>query len=251
MVELDVRDDGDVDVQREHRAVRLVGLDHEPLPRAPVGVEAGRRQRPADEVGGLEAAAQQHVRRHRRRRGLAVRPGDRDRALERAQLREQLGARMVGQAALARRGALGVVERDRGRVHDLDAVAGGHVGGAVADVDLDAEGGQRLQAWRSRRDRSPRPRRRAASPRARSRSSPPRRGRSGAAAVRPRVARPPSQANANGAPGATRRVSSAACIGIDLERPLELAVRAPRRSAAGGGFRAGTGGPVVFAKTPQ
>jgi len=146
VVELDVRHHRHVDVQREHRAVRLVGLDHEPLPRAPVGVESRGRERPADEVGGLEAAAQEHVRRHRRRRGLAVCAGDGDRALERTELRQQLGAREVGQPPLARGGALGVLERDGGRVHDLDAVAGGDVRGGVADVDLDPERGQRPQS---------------------------------------------------------------------------------------------------------
>jgi hypothetical protein len=76
---------------------------------APVGVQPGRAQRAADEVAGSIAAAQQRVGDHRGRRRLAVRAGDRDRALQRAELGEQLGARAVAQAALARGGALGVV----------------------------------------------------------------------------------------------------------------------------------------------
>ncbi len=139
MVELDVRHDRDVDVQREHRAVRLVGLDDEPVARAPVGVVPCGGQRAADQVRGLQAAAQQHVGDHRGGRRLAVRPGDSDRALEQAQLVQQIGARVVGQAALARGGALGVVGGDRGRVDDLDPVGGREIGRVVADVDLDAQ----------------------------------------------------------------------------------------------------------------
>ena len=186
VVELDVRHHRDVDVQREHRAVRLVGLDHEPLARAPVGVEPGRRQRPADQVGGLEAAAQQHVRGHRRRRGLAVRAGDRDRALERAQL-ARAARRAGGRAARARarRRARGCRAGSRSSARPRRPRPPGTLRGVVADVDLDAERAPAPAGRASRRDRSPRPRRRAASRRARSRSSRPRRGRSGAAAARP------------------------------------------------------------------
>jgi hypothetical protein len=52
-------------------------------------------------------------------------------------LAEQVGPRPVGQPALARGDTLGIVGRDRGRVHDLDVVARGHVGGRVADDRLD------------------------------------------------------------------------------------------------------------------
>jgi hypothetical protein len=142
---VDVGHDRDVDVQREHRPVGLVGLDDEPLARAPVGVVPGRREGASDQVRGLQVAAQQHVGDHRGGRRLAVRPGDRDRALQSAQLCQQVGTRVVAQAAVARGGALGVVRRDGGRVDDLDPVAGGHVGRVVADVDLDTERLERAQ----------------------------------------------------------------------------------------------------------
>ena len=50
MVELGVGEHGDLRRQREQRAVGLVGLDHEPLARAPAGVGAGRAHGAADEV---------------------------------------------------------------------------------------------------------------------------------------------------------------------------------------------------------
>ena len=80
-------------------------------------------------------AAAQRVDEHARRRRLAVRAGDGDRRAQPGELAEQLGAVQLAQAALARRGALGVVGRDRGGDDELGAV--GHVGGVVAGDRLD------------------------------------------------------------------------------------------------------------------
>ena len=128
VVELDVGEHGDVDVQAQHRAVGLVGLDDQPLPRPPRRVRAGRRQRAADEVAGIEPAA------------------DGDDALEGGELGEQVGARVDGQAAVERGEPLGVVGRDGAREDDLDVAAWGHVGRIVAGARVDAgrpQAGQR------------------------------------------------------------------------------------------------------------
>ena len=82
MVEVDVGEHGDVDVEREHRAIRLVRLDDQPLPRPPGGVGAGAAHLAADQITRVKAALQQRVRHHRGCRRLAVRPGDRDDATQ-------------------------------------------------------------------------------------------------------------------------------------------------------------------------
>ena len=133
----------------EQRAVGLVGLDDEPLPRAPAGVRAGRAHGAADEVARVHPAAAQRVDEHARRRRLAVRAGDGDRRAQARQLAEQLGAVQLAQAALAGRGALGVLGRDRRRDDDLGAV--GHVRGVVADGRLDPRRAQRRRRRASRR----------------------------------------------------------------------------------------------------
>ena len=129
VVELGVREHGDPRRELEQRAVRLVGLDHEPLPRPPAGVGAGRADLAADQVAGIEAAAAQRVHDHARGRRLAVRPGHRDRRPQARDLAEQVGAVQLTQAALARRHALRVVRRDRARDDDLGAL--GDVRGIV------------------------------------------------------------------------------------------------------------------------
>ena len=54
VVVLDVRQDRDLGLQGEHRAVGLVGLDHEPLARPPARVGLSRPNRPADQPARVE-----------------------------------------------------------------------------------------------------------------------------------------------------------------------------------------------------
>jgi hypothetical protein len=115
----------------QQRAVRLVGLDHEPLAAPPSRVGTGRAHLAAHEIPGIEAAAAQRVHDHARRRRLPVRPGDCDGGPQPRDLAEQLGAVQLRCA----RPALGVVGRDRTRDHDLSARW--DVGG-VMGPDLDA-----------------------------------------------------------------------------------------------------------------
>jgi hypothetical protein len=167
VVELDVRHDRDLGMQRQERAVGLVGLRDQPLPCSPSRVGAQVADLAADDPRGIHARRAQRNRDHRRGRGLAVGARDADDAPGRCDLAEQVGARAVGQTTLARRDALGVVRRDRRRVHDLDVVARGDVLGAMADDRADAGlleqplgvgrpravGPRHLRAQRMRRER--------------------------------------------------------------------------------------------------
>ena len=63
-------------------------------------------------------------------------PGHGDRALQGAELAQQLGARVLAQAALAGRHPLGVVGRDGRAEDDLDVVAGRDVASGVAGADV-------------------------------------------------------------------------------------------------------------------
>ncbi len=129
VVELGVGDHGDPRRQLEQRAVGLVGLDHEPLPRPPAGVGPGRADLAADEVGRVHPAGAQRVHDHARGRRLAVGAGDRDRRPQPRDLAQQVGAVQLALAALAGDRALRVVGRDRARDHELGVR--GHVGGVV------------------------------------------------------------------------------------------------------------------------
>ena len=95
VVELDVRDDRDVGGQLEHGPVRLVALDDEPAG-AGAGVAAELRDLAADEERGVVAEGVEAVGDHRRRRRLPVRAGDDDRAPERDELGQELGAAAPG-----------------------------------------------------------------------------------------------------------------------------------------------------------
>ena len=102
VVELDVRHDGDLRPQERDRAVGLVALDDEPaLARA--GVPAELRDDPADDPRRIVAELAEDVRDHRRRRRLAVRAADDDRAAQRDELGEELGARATLDASGVRR----------------------------------------------------------------------------------------------------------------------------------------------------
>ena len=90
VVELDVREHGDLGTQERDRAVGLVALDDEPaLPHA--GVAAELRHDAADDPRGIVSELAEDVRDHRGRRRLPVRATDDDRAAKRDQLGEELG----------------------------------------------------------------------------------------------------------------------------------------------------------------
>ena len=97
MVEFDVGHDADLRPQPLDRPVRFVALgDQPPLPRA--GVPAELRNLASDQEGGIAAEPRKAVRDHPGRRRLAVRPRDDDRAPERDQLGQKLGAGRPGKS---------------------------------------------------------------------------------------------------------------------------------------------------------
>ena len=132
MVELGVGQHGDLRIQAQQRAVRLVGLDHDPLALSPAGVGAGPPQLAAHHVGRIEPAFLEDLHDHRGGGGLAVGPGHGQAALDRGDLSQQLGA---VQLASGGGHALRVLGRNRRRVHDLRA--GRDVLGPVAEHGLD------------------------------------------------------------------------------------------------------------------
>ena len=71
VVELEVRDDGDLRRERERRAVRLVGLDDQIAP-AEAGVRAELRHRRADQPRGVAPGLAQRERDQRCGRPFAV-----------------------------------------------------------------------------------------------------------------------------------------------------------------------------------
>ena len=102
MIELDVRDHGDLGCEEPDRAVRLVALDDEPaLSRA--GVPTQLRHDASDDPRRVVAELAQDVRDHRGRRRLAVSAAYHDRAAKRHELREELGARATMDTARVRR----------------------------------------------------------------------------------------------------------------------------------------------------
>ena len=125
MVELHVGEHRDLHREREHRAVRLVGLDDQPLTGCPVRVGQTTTHRRAHQPAGVAAGSAQDVHQHRRGGRLPVRARHRDGAPQRAQLAQQLRAGPLAQPPLARRRALGVLGRDGAGVDDLHVLAGG------------------------------------------------------------------------------------------------------------------------------
>src|SRR5207302_1708956 len=77
VVAVDAGDHGDLRVGLEKRAEGLVGLGDQDVARAEAGARTDVVQVAADDEGRLEAGAVQDTGDHRRRRGLAVRAGDR------------------------------------------------------------------------------------------------------------------------------------------------------------------------------
>ena len=135
VVELDVGHHRHLGHELEEGAIRLVRLDHHPLPPPPGGVRAGRAQLPADQERGVSAALPQGVSRHPRRGGLAMGAGDRDAAPQPRDLAQQVPAVQYRKAALAGRGQLGVVLGDRRGHHHLARL--GQVRGVMADRGFD------------------------------------------------------------------------------------------------------------------
>ena len=123
VVELDVRDDADLGTQPLDRSVGLVALDDEPaLPRT--GVAAELADLAADEPRGIEAELGEDEGDHPGRRRLAMGSGDDDRAAQRDELGEELGARRPRHVGIgARHDGLPPLRHDRlGRDLDPDAL---------------------------------------------------------------------------------------------------------------------------------
>ena len=123
--------------QVQERCIGLVGLDHDVVAAAELGVGAGAVQAPADDESGVQPALGQHAGHQAGGGRLAVRAGDRDALLQAHQLGQHHRARHDGNLALARGEHLGVVGlHRRGRDHRVGA---GDVAVRVAHVGLDAQ----------------------------------------------------------------------------------------------------------------
>jgi hypothetical protein len=133
VVELGVGQHGDLGLELQQRAVRLVGLHHDPFAAPPPRVRIGAAQLAADQVGGIEPAGAQPMDDHARRRRLAVGAGDRKAALQRGDLGQQVSP---VELAAAGRETLGIVGRDGGGIDDLRP--GRHIGLRVPDHRDDA-----------------------------------------------------------------------------------------------------------------
>ncbi len=143
VVGLDVRHDRGVRAVEQERAVALVGLGHEHVAAAVVGVRAGLVEAAADREGRVRPAVLQGDREHRGRRGLAVGAGDRDGAAPGHHRGQRRGARQHQAAGGAGRGQFGVGLPDRGGDHDGVGIA--DLLGLVPDVHPGAERAQRGQ----------------------------------------------------------------------------------------------------------
>jgi hypothetical protein len=141
VVRLHVGDDRGEGRQQQERRVALVGLGHEQVAGAVVRVGAGLVEVAADRERRVDAAVLQRHGEHRRRRGLAVRAGDRDAAPAGHHAGQRCRAREHGDAAALRLDDLRVARPDRRRGDDGVDVA--DVGGVVADVHDPAQRGQR------------------------------------------------------------------------------------------------------------
>ena len=122
VVELDVREDGDLRSQGADRAVGLVALDDEPAG-AGAGVAPELRHDTADDPRRVAAGLVQDERDHRRGRRLPVGAADDDRRLRGDELGEEVGARDAVDPVPV-----------RGRDDDLPAVGRRRL---AAEVDLD------------------------------------------------------------------------------------------------------------------
>ena len=134
MLGIDIGDDRDIGRQLQERAVALVGLHHHPVAGAETRVGAIGVDDAAVDHGRIEPAGVEQGCDHRGRRGLAMRAGDRDAALQPHQFGQHLGAAHHGNAPLARRHQFRIVALDRGG--DDDDLGPVDILGLVADRDL-------------------------------------------------------------------------------------------------------------------
>ncbi len=91
MIELGVREKGDLRTELEQGAIRFVGLDDDPFPRAPSRIGIRVAELAPEDIGRVQPAPAQRVDDHARRRRLAVGSGDGQAALELSDLRQQIG----------------------------------------------------------------------------------------------------------------------------------------------------------------
>ena len=146
MVGIDVGHHRHVGLQRQERGIAFIGLGHEILAATQARVGAGAVEPPADDEGRVEPALGETTRHQTGGRGLAVRAGDGDAALQAHELAQHLGAWDHRNARGVRGGDLGVGFRHRrGDYHHVRTL---HERGVVTDHDFDAES---LQALRGRR----------------------------------------------------------------------------------------------------
>ena len=135
---VDVGDDRHGAFQAQEAAVALVGLDHDPVALAHLGVGAVGVDDAAVDHRRVQRTGVQQGRDHGGRRRLAVGAADADRELQTHQLGQHLGAAHQRNAAFARHDQFRVRRLDRrGIDHRRDAL--GHMGGVVADVDAGAQ----------------------------------------------------------------------------------------------------------------
>ena len=225
VVGLDVEDAQRGGAQPFERPVALVDLEDQPVrPEVAVGAHPGA---PARRPGApaVPAGGRHHVDHHRRRRRLAVGPGQADDLLALGQVGQEVGARHQRRAARARRGQLGVALGHRRRPQD--------------DVARPRPG-----ARRARPRRAPRRRRARRGPPTRRRRTRSRRTRPRPAAVRPadmpRAADPHHVHPGPGREPGHRRASrstTAATLAAASRRPSR-ALAAPAAARRAGSSRA-------------
>jgi hypothetical protein len=134
---VDVGDDGHGGLQLQERPVALVGLDHDPVALADLGVGAVGVDDPAVDHGRVQGAGVQQGGDHRGGGGLAVRAAHGDRELQPHQLGQHLGAAHQRQALVAAGGHLDVVGLDRGGIDDGRRAF--DIGRVLADEDPRAQ----------------------------------------------------------------------------------------------------------------
>ncbi len=142
VVELHVQDHRDLGPVTVEAAVALVRLGDEQVPGARLRVRPGDVQVAADGVGRRQAQVGQGHGQHRGGRGLAVRPGHRDRPQAGHQCGQRLGAVHGRDAAPGGLGELRIVRADGAGDHHAARVLR-QVTGGVPDADLRAERAQR------------------------------------------------------------------------------------------------------------
>ena len=123
MLVVDVGNHGYRRKQFQKRSIALVGLGHHQLAAAEPRVAAKGAESAANHRRRIETGPFEHQRDHRRRRRLAVRPGDRDRRLQAHQLREHFGPRNHRHLAPRRLAHLGVGHLHRRRHDDHVRIA--------------------------------------------------------------------------------------------------------------------------------